>query len=195
LKFPSRRITIDKNKEENVMVKTKSKGTLSLLIIAALILISTALSSCSNAEDSAITLEESNSRVAVAAVHVAAAGLGEILEGMDETQQIETIRAFIDPIRFFDDESGYFYVYNFDCVNIAHAVDKTLPGQNLSDYQDMRGLYVIRELSQAAQDGSGFVTYYWPHPETQQEQQKVGYVETITGTDYFIGTGYYPDTK
>ncbi|MFA5367796.1 MAG: cache domain-containing protein [Dehalococcoidia bacterium] len=176
------------------MVKIKSKRTLSPTI-AVIIIAATVLSSCSNAKDSAITPEESNSRVAVAAVHVAAAGLGDILDGMDEARQVETIRAFIDPIRFFDDGSGYFYVYNFDCVNIAHAVDKTLPGQDLSDYQDMRGLFVIRELSAAAQDGSGFVTYYWPHPETRQEQEKVGYVETIPGTDYFIGTGYYPGTE
>lgn len=175
--------------------KTKYARTLSLLIVTILAIAATFLSACSNTEEAALTQEESNSRIAVAAVHVASAGLGEVLEGMDEEQQIETIREFIDPIRFFDDESGYFYVYDFDCINIAHAVDKTLPGQNLSDYQDMRGLFVIRELSAAARNGSGFVTYYWPHPETKVEQRKVGYVEAIPGTDYFIGTGYYPDTE
>ena len=165
------------------------------VLVAAVALTAAVSASCSNAEEAALTQSESNTRVAVAAVHVAAAGLGEILEGMEEEQQIETIRDFIDPIRFFNDESGYFYVYNFDCINIAHAVDKSLPGQNLSGYQDMRGLFVIRELSAAAQNGSGFVTYYWPHPETHEEQEKVGYVEAIPGTDYFIGTGYYPDTE
>jgi len=168
---------------------------LPILVIATIALMATVLFSCDNSEDTTLTQEESNGRIAVAAVHVAAVGLGAVLDGTDEKQQIETIRDFIDPIRFFDDESGYFYVYDFDCINIAHAVDKTLPGQNLSDYQDMRDLYVIRELSAAAQNGSGFVTYYWPHPETQQEQEKVGYVEAIPGTNYFIGTGYYPDKE
>lgn len=177
------------------MVKTTPTWIPPTLFIAALVTAVMALSSCNSAGDADITLEESNGRVAVAAVHVAATGLGEILYGMDETRQIDTIRAFIDPIRFFDDGSGYFYVYDYDCVNIAHAVDKSLPGQNLSDYQDMRGIYVIRELSAAAQNGSGFVTYYWPHPETREEQEKVGYVEAIPQTDYFIGTGYYPDTE
>lgn len=176
-------------------LKTKSNQKLSLLVVATLALMATVLSACSKAEDITLTQEESNSRVAVAAVHVAAAGLGEIIEGMDEDQQIEVIRKFIDPIRFFNDKSGYFYVYYFNCTNVAHAVDKTLPGKNLSDYQDMRGLFVIRELSAAAQNGSGFVTYYWPHPTTKQEQKKVGYVEVIPGTNYFIGTGYYPTTQ
>mgnify|MGYP001765743828 CR=1 FL=1 len=177
-----------------MILKKLSKNKLSLIIVVMIALTATILSSCSNAENATPTSEECDSMVAVAAVHVAAVGLGELLEGMNDSQQIETIQEFIDPIRFFDDDTGYFYVYNFDCVNIAHAIDKTLPGQNLSNYQDTRGLYVIRELSAAAQNGSGFVTYYWPHPETKQEQKKVGYVETIPGTNYFIGTGYYPDT-
>ena len=178
-----------------MILKMKNNRMLSLTVIAICAILATFLSACSNEEDATITLEESNGRAAVAAVHVAAAGLGEILEGIDEARQIETIRAFIDPIRFFDDGSGYFYVYDLDCINIAHAVDKTLPGKNLSDYQDMRGLFVIRELSAAARNGSGFVTYYWPHPETKEEQRKVGYVEAIPNTDYFIGTGYYPDAE
>jgi signal transduction histidine kinase len=166
-----------------------------LLVALAVTLLATGLSACAPAADPVLSREDSNNRVAVAAVHVAAAGLGEVLNDVSgENARIEVIREFIDPIRFFNDQSGYFYVYDYDCLNIAHAVDKTLPGQNLYDYRDMRDNFVIRELSAAARDGGGFVTYYWPHPGTKEEQRKVGYVEPIPGTDYFIGTGYYPDT-
>jgi signal transduction histidine kinase len=80
-------------------------------------------------------------------------------------------------------------------VNLAHAIDKTLPGKDLSGYQDSKGLYVIQELSKKAKAGGGFVLFYWPHPQTKVEQRKIGYVEPIPGTDYFIGTGFYPSTK
>jgi signal transduction histidine kinase len=167
-----------------------------LPFVIIIMLMMTVMSSCTKTEDSSLTLEESNNRVAVASVHVAAEGLGEILNAIDdENDRIQTIRKFIDPIRFFSDASGYFYVYDYDCVNIAHAVDKTLPGKDLSDYTDIKGLFVIQELSKAAKTGDGFVTYYWSHPETKEEQRKVGYVEPIPGTDYFIGTGYYPTTQ
>jgi signal transduction histidine kinase len=167
-----------------------------LPFVIIIVLMITMISSCTKAEDDTLSLEESNSRVAVAAVHVAAEGLGGILNNIDdENHRIQTIRKFIDPIRFFSDVSGYFYVYDYDCVNIAHAVDKTLPGKDLSNYTDMKGLFVIQELSTAAKNGGGFVNYYWVHPETKEEQRKVGYVKPIPGTDYFIGTGYYPDTK
>ncbi|MBN1191791.1 MAG: cache domain-containing protein [Dehalococcoidales bacterium] len=143
-----------------------------------------------------ISNEESNNRVAVASTHVAAVGLSEMLKDIsDESQRVELVRKFIDPIRFFSDQSGYFYIYYYNCVNLAHAIDKTLPGKDLTDYKDMKGNFVIQELSAASKKGGGFVTFYWPHPKTKVEQRKIGYVEPIPGTDYFIGTGYYPNTR
>jgi signal transduction histidine kinase len=152
------------------------------------------MTSCDKSDT--LTNEESNNRIAIATVHVAAVGLGQMLQNIsDEDQRVDLVRKFIDPIRFFNDESGYFYVYYYNCVNLAHAIDKTLPGKDLNDYKDMRGKLVIQELSATAKKGGGFVEFYWPHPQTKVEQRKIGYVEPVPGTDYFIGTGYYPDTR
>lgn len=164
-------------------------------LVICLLIVPLGLAACGEL-NAGLSIAESNNRVAQATVHVAAVGLGELLENVDdEADRIETIRNFIDPIRFFQDESGYFYVYYYNCVNVAHAIDKSLLDQDLTDYQDMRGTYVIQELSAAAQNGGGFVTFYWPHPQSGEEQEKIGYVEPVPGTDYFIGTGYYPDTE
>ena len=173
------------------------KSNLKLLLVILIVLSSLTLGLVSCREpDTTMSNEESNNRIAKATVHVAAVGLGEMLKGVtDENQRVELVRNFIDPIRFFDDQSGYFYVYYYNCVNLAHAIDKTLPGKDLTDYQDMKGKFVIRELSAEAKKGGGFVTFYWPHPQTKEEQKKIGYVEPIPGTDYFIGAGYYPDTR
>ena len=157
-----------------------------------LILILTA-AGCGSSPGSANNLE-SEKQTAQAVVHSSAAGLGAVLKNYpSETDRINFIRAYIDPVRFYPDQSGYFYVYNLDCVNIAHATQKDLQGQNLYNYQDSRGTYVIRLLSAAAKSGGGFVEYYWKNPAvaSQEEQKKIGYVEPIPGTDYFIGTGVY----
>ncbi len=173
----------------------KSRFAPCLVLLAAVSLFMTAAVSCGQA-GAAVSQEESNGRVAAATVHVAAVGLGEMLKDvLAEDQRVELVRRFIDPIRFFDDQSGYFYVYYYNCTNVAHAVDKTLPGADLTDYRDMKGKLVIQELSAEAKKGGGFVEFYWPHPQTGEEQRKIGYVEPIPGTDYFIGTGYYPGTK
>jgi signal transduction histidine kinase len=166
------------------------------IIIVLISFLSMGSLACSRPVSSTLPLEETNNQVASTAVHVAAVGLGEILKNVsDEPQRVKTIQDFIDPIRFLNDKSGYFYVYYYNCVNLAHAIDKTLPGKDLTEYKDSRGMLVIQALSKTAKNGGGFVTFYWPHPQTKVEQKKIGYVEPIPGTDYFIGTGYYPDSK
>lgn len=125
-------------------------------------------------------------------VHATALGLGEILKEVKaEDKQVALIRSFISSIRFYPDKSGYFYVYNSKNVNIAHATQKDLQGKDLNDHKDVKGKFVIRELNAAAKKGGGFVEFYWVKPGVKGEQKKMGYVEPIPGTDYFIGTGVY----
>ncbi|MDD4356076.1 MAG: cache domain-containing protein [Smithellaceae bacterium] len=135
---------------------------------------------------------ECHKEIAKTIVHGTALGLGEILRDVKgEKKRIDLIRKFISPVRFYADNTGYFYVYKFNCVNIAHATQKDLPDKNLYNHKDAKGKYVIRELSDAAKTGGGFVDFYWLKPGDKGEQKKLGYVEPIPGTDYFIGTGVY----
>ena len=135
---------------------------------------------------------EWNKKIAVAYVHSYAIAISKALPEMkDDSAKINYIRQSIDPIRFYPDSSGYFYVYDTACVNIAHAIQKNLQGQNLYDYQDSRGTYVIRALSAMAKKGGGYVEYYWIKPGETGEKMKLGYVEPIPNTGYFIGSGVY----
>ena len=135
---------------------------------------------------------QNNKDVAKQSVSNAAAGLGGIAESAkDKNELIDLTRSFVEPIRFYPDNSGYFYVYDYNCVNIAHPVQPELVGKNLYNYQDSKGGYVIRELARTAKQGGGFVEYYWAKPGEEGEYKKIGYVEPIPNTDYFIGTGVY----
>lgn len=130
--------------------------------------------------------------IAKTMVHGTSAGLAEVLKGVKgEKERIDMIRAFVGPVRFFPDNSGYFYVYDTSCVNIAHATQRELQGKNLYDHKDTKGKFVIRELNAAAKKGGGFVEFYWVKPGSKGETKKMGYVEPIPGTKYFIGTGVY----
>jgi len=147
------------------------------------------VTSCSKTEDETL---EWNKKIAVAYVHSYAVSIGAaVTEMSDESTRIAYIRRAIDPISFYPDSSGYFYVYSFDYINIAHARQKDLHGKNLIDYQDSRGKYVVRELSALAQSGGGYLEFYWIKPGETGEKKKLGYVEPIPNTDYFIGTGVY----
>jgi signal transduction histidine kinase len=169
------------------------KRLMLLTFLALILLVMLMAAGCGNNTNSQTNID-AEKQTAQAVVHSTALGLGAVLTGyQNETDRINLIRAYIDPVRFYPDQSGYFYVYDSNCVNIAHATQKDLQGQSLYDYKDTRGNYVIRLLAAAAKNGGGFVEYYWikPNSATNEEQQKIGYVEPIPGTDYFIGTGVY----
>jgi signal transduction histidine kinase len=131
-------------------------------------------------------------QISLALVHASAAGLGEVLKKYKSAaERADLIRTYIDKIRFFPDQTCYFFVYNLDCINIALPNPNAWQGKNLYDHQDSKGKYVIRELAAAARKGGGWVEYYWPRPGGAGEQKKLSYMEPIPGTDYFIGAGYY----
>lgn len=125
-------------------------------------------------------------------LHAASAGLGGICgQEQDQNEQLRIIRAYIEPIRFLEDSTGYFFVYDYDCVCVAHATQKDIVGKDLTDHQDKKGTYVIQTLRDMAQAGGGAVEFYWPKPGVDGVYKKMGYVEPIPGTDFFIGTGVY----
>lgn len=110
----------------------------------------------------------------------------------DSLSGVEFCRSFIDNIRFFDNQSGYFFIYDFNCVNVAHGTQKDLQGKNLYDYQDSKGNYVIRDLVNLVKtNGSGYYKYYWNNPQTGKEEPKSAIVFKIPGIDYLIGSGVY----
>jgi methyl-accepting chemotaxis protein len=97
-----------------------------------------------------------------------------------------------DPIRFFDDESGYFFSYNLEGTRLNVPTNKSGNGKNFHDLQDVKGNYLIRDLITAAQNGGGFVTYYFEKPG-KGIQPKLSYAKLVPGTDIWIGTGVYID--
>ncbi len=110
----------------------------------------------------------------------------------DSMEKVNFCRQIIDNVRFFDNHSGYFFIYDFNCVNVAHGTQKNLEGQNLYDYQDSKGNYVIRGLLDViSTDGFGYYEYYWNNPVSGEEEPKLAFVYKIPGIDYFIGSGVY----
>jgi signal transduction histidine kinase len=144
--------------------------------------------SCSKNEEAL----DRNKELAVAYVHSYAVSIGAaVVDITGEAERIAYIRRAIDPISFYPDSSGYLFVYDYDCNNIAHARQKNLQGTSLYDYTDSKGMYVVREMVALSETGGGFITYWWIKPGETGEKEKLGYVEPIPNTNYFIGTGVY----
>ncbi|MBU1418588.1 MAG: cache domain-containing protein [Proteobacteria bacterium] len=144
-------------------------------------------------ETGTVMLEDQKAKVQVAS-HSMALAIQQAIEKAGYTEQedmAELIRAMVDPIRFEEDSSGYFFVYQ-NTTNVAFPVKKDNQGKDLGQTKDKNGVYVIQELDKQARAGGGFVSYIWPKPG-KGETPKISYAEMIPGLDMWIGTGVYID--
>lgn len=138
-----------------------------------------------------IMLEGQKDKVLVATKSMALSIGEEIKIVSSKEEKLDLIRKALDPVRFEDDDSGYFFVYK-GTVNMVMPPKKSLQGNDLGGLKDQNGLYLIRELSRAAHSGGGFVKYYFDKPGAGV-QPKISYAMMIPGTDMWIGTGVYLD--
>lgn len=126
------------------------------------------------------------------ATHSMAVALGtSVSDAESEADAREILRRAVADIRFEEDESGYFFIYEGTTV-VTVAPSPQLEGQDLGDTTDPDGVFYVRELAEAARSGGGFVNYVFEKPGAGI-QPKVSYAEMIPGTDFWIGTGVYVD--
>ena len=90
-------------------------------------------------------------------------------------------------------EDGYFFVYDYHGVNIAHPRKPELEGKNLFDFQDDNGKYLIRELINQAKAGGGYTRYLWDKPSGGKSVEKMSYSIGLEKWHWMVGTGLYID--
>ena len=124
--------------------------------------------------------------------HSMAVSLGAIAARVEDSEErVELMRNAVEDIRFEDDESGYYFIYEGTTV-VTVPPSPDLRGQDLSDTSDENGVFFVQELAAAAQAGGGFVNYVFEKPGAGV-QPKVSYAQMIPGTDFWVGTGVYAD--
>jgi len=189
---------------ENIMLRQLRIKTRILLIIFGIILLFASMAlftfniagqirDLGTGETVKVMLADQKAKIQVAS-HAMAIAISEAVKkaGTDKPEEIATlIRVMINPTRFEEDQSGYFFVYQ-GTVNVSFPVKLENQGKDLGDLKDKNGLYVIRELSHKASGGGGYVEYIWPKPGAG-DVPKLSYAEMIPGLDMWVGTGVYID--
>ncbi len=138
-----------------------------------------------------VMLSDQKDKIKVA-THTIALALGHAIENVPEKEsQVEIIRMLIDDIRFEEDKSGYYFVYE-GTVNVALPPKKELQGKDLGGLKDTNNVFFVKDMRDSARDGGGFVEYIWPKPGAG-DTPKLSYAEMIPGTEMWIGTGVYLD--
>ncbi|MEE9309943.1 MAG: cache domain-containing protein [Cocleimonas sp.] len=90
-------------------------------------------------------------------------------------------------------KDGYFFIYDYKGVNIAHPRKPTLEGNNLINFQDDNGKYLIQELIEKAKQGGGYTRYLWDKPSGGKSVEKLSYSIGLERWQWMIGTGIYID--
>jgi len=88
----------------------------------------------------------------------------------------------------------YIYAYDFNGTTIAHPFNPEKIGINRLNETDAHGNYFIKDLRDAAENGTGFVEFWYINPaHNKTVEKKLGYVEKA-GDSWWLGSGIYEGT-
>jgi two-component system NarL family sensor kinase len=91
-------------------------------------------------------------------------------------------------------EDGYFFVYDYDGVNVVHPKKPQLEGKNLFGFQDSNGVFLIQSLiSKARLLEGGYTDYVWDKPSKGRDVDKIGHSVGLEEWKWMLGTGLYTD--
>lgn len=107
----------------------------------------------------------------------------------------DALTAVRDTIRLliFDDPEtrNYLFMSAYDGTMLVQPFEPEKEGTDQWNLKDSRGTYIIRELAGQAQEGGGFVEYYYPPPDREDPEYKISYVVGIDELSCYVGAGLY----
>lgn len=112
-------------------------------------------------------------------------------ESLDEVKAQEIAKDIYRDLAFGED--GYFFVYDYNGVNLAHPKKPQLEGKNLWDLKDTDGVFLIQSLIRNARNDGGYTDYLWDKPSKGRQVGKIGYSLGYDDWEWMIGTGLYID--
>ena len=104
--------------------------------------------------------------------------------------------ALLRPLRFFENKSGYFFIYNIADAKPICVMVPTKPeieGKDGSEWKDKKGNLYVMDLAKVAKAGGGFTEYFFPKSGQDEPKPKLGYAEAFGPWNWFVGTGVYID--
>ncbi len=118
-----------------------------------------------------------------------AAQEGELTQ--EEAQQ--SAKSALREARFGETLEDYYWILNYDHELLMHPFTTELVGQDLYNYQDPDGVYLVREMIDIAKnEGQGHLEYQWQYyGEEEKVEPKISYVQAFEEWDWVIGTGIY----
>ncbi|MCD8477057.1 MAG: methyl-accepting chemotaxis protein [Sulfurospirillum sp.] len=147
-------------------------------------------------EKSAFSFHENELKTLMDVVQQTVSGIyrDQKAKGSNDEEIKKAILAKLDVLKFFNDKSGYIFVYTHEGTNILTPTNRALQGQNLMGLKDSNGVLLIKELIEVAKKGGGLVKYHFPKIKDGKPLPKFSYAISFEPYNWMIGTGVYVDS-
>ena len=89
--------------------------------------------------------------------------------------------------------NGYMFAISHDGVVVFHGGNSSLEGYGYINDLDIHGQPFVQKFIEAAMNGGGYVTYYWPKPGEQTPYPKQVYCTLYKPWNWIIVSGNYID--
>lgn len=111
--------------------------------------------------------------------------------GPDDEEAKARVQAILSALDYGPD--GYFFVYDYDGINIVHPRQAFRHGRNWLDMEDPDGNRVIYNLIERAKEGGGLHQYKWEKPSVSTVADKLSFAVGLDKWSWMLGTGVYLD--
>ena len=127
--------------------------------------------------------------------HALATHLYKKYEAKKTKEELEDIiKEAIRPIRYYNG-TGYYFILSLDGLKVLSADKPEMEGKNLSDYKNVNGKAVVKDIINIArQKGEGFYEYKWTMPDKNgNNYKKISFLKVFKPLNWVICTGLYID--
>ncbi len=107
---------------------------------------------------------------------------------------VNMIKDRLRDMRFFDNLSGYFYIFFMDGTCVLLPSNPKYEGQNLINIKDATGTKIIKKAIKILQNrDEAFESWYWYKPGETQMKKKIGYFRIYKPLNIYIGSAFYEE--
>ncbi|MFY9074309.1 cache domain-containing protein [Malaciobacter mytili] len=105
---------------------------------------------------------------------------------------IKEIKNRLKQLRFYNNQSGYFFIIDLNNNVLMNPSNITHENQNKKYLHDINGKYFIQEFTNIAKkQKEGFIKWYWPRFNSKKIEEKLGFIKVFEPLNLYIGTARY----
>jgi len=109
-----------------------------------------------------------------------------------KTVVLELVKNSLRGVRFFNNLSGYFYMYKMDGTCLLLPTNPEYEGKNLLNIKDAAGTKIIQKaINILKKKGSAFDSWYWYKPGGKKMKKKIGYFRWYKPLNIYVGSAFY----